>query len=163
MIRELLDRFPCSNASRNAERKRGRGRSMMRSNDFTARLHVRFGGRPRNFLDKIRTYPAGSVEPWNTRTRRAKLEKEEGRERKRKRKREILKLSNPLLSFRHFGAKKHRYESMCNRWNRRMRVLFAMFLGFWSSIKRLETENVLYSYEWCSSRFNTSPFVKRCL
>lgn len=28
MIRELLDRFPCSNASRNAERKRGRGRSM---------------------------------------------------------------------------------------------------------------------------------------
>lgn len=146
---------------RGTRREKEGGDDPWRSNDFTARLHVRFGGRPRNFLNKIRTYPAGSVEPWNT--RRAKLEKEEGRKRKRKRKREILKLSNPLLSFRHFGAKKHRYESMCNRWKGKMRVLFAMFLGFWSSIKRLETENVLYSYERCSSRFNTSPFVKRCL
>lgn len=28
MMRELLDRSPCSNTSRNSERKRGRGRSM---------------------------------------------------------------------------------------------------------------------------------------
>lgn len=95
--------------------------------------------------NKIRTYPAGSVEPWNTRTG-AKVarggrgeEREEGK--KRKRKREILKLSNPFFSFHHFGAKKQKRY----RWNRRMRVLFAIFLGFWSSIliRRLETEKSL--------------------
>lgn len=96
--------------------------------------------------NKIRTYPAGSVEPWNTRTG-AKVarggrgeEREEGR--KRKRKREILKLSNPFFSFHHFGAKKQK------RYRWRMRVLFAIFLGFWSSIliKWLETEKSLLKF-----------------
>lgn len=48
MMRELLDRSPCSNTSR---REKEGGDDPWRSNDFTARLHVRFGGRPRNFLE----------------------------------------------------------------------------------------------------------------
>lgn len=142
MMRELLDRSLCSNTSRNSERKRGRGRSM--EIEWFHGEVTRAIWRPAKELPRIksvRILPEASNR--NTRTG-AKVarggrgeEREEGK--KRKRKREILKLSNPFFSFHHFGAKKQK------RYRWRMRVLFAIFLRFWSSIliKWLETEKSL--------------------
>lgn len=142
-MRELLDRSPCSNTSRNSERKRGRGRSM--EIEWFHGEVTRAIWRPAKELPRIksvRILPEASNRGIHERGQRLLVggrgeEREEGK--KRKRKREILKLSNPFFSFHHFGAKKQK------RYRWRMRVLFAIFLGFWSSIliKWLETEKSL--------------------
>lgn len=95
--------------------------------------------------NKIRTYPAGSVEPWNTRTGakvgegRRKRRREEKKEKERN-----TQIKQPFLFVSPFWSEKTPISGRCVI-DEIEEVLFAIFFGFWSSIliRRLETEKSL--------------------
>lgn len=98
--------------------------------------------------NKIRTYPAGSVEPWNTRTGAKVTRGGEGRRKRRreekKEKERNTQIKQPFLFVSPFWSEKTPISGRCVI-DEIEEVLFAIFFGFWSSIliRRLETEKSL--------------------
>lgn len=147
-MRELLDRSPCSNTSRNSERKRGRGRSM--EIEWFHGEVTRAIWRPAKELPRIksvRILPEASNRGIHERGQRLLVEGEGRRKRRREEKKEKernTQIKQPFLFVSPFWSEKTPISGRCVI-DEIEEVLFAIFFGFWSSIliRRLETEKSL--------------------
>lgn len=129
-------RFPCIARPSASRREKQVGDDPWRSNDFTARLHVRFGGRPTNFLDKIRTYPG---------RKRRTVEYERGQRllgggrKKRKKEGETernTQINRPFPLVSPLWAERNTDTGQCNRENRRpLFCHISRVLVFWTTIR----------------------------